>query len=77
MMLYDTSIIKEDSIKKLIELMNTYPNTFGTKDQAILNLYFIDKWTSLPIKDNTGLLYDFNERDNKKEDYIMVKYPKK
>ena len=28
------------------------------------------------LKDAKGLLYDYDERNNKKEDYIMIKYPK-
>ena len=79
MMLFDTSIIHNNTVKELVELMNKYPICFGTKDQAILNLYFLNKrnlWKPLPLNDNEGLLYDFNERENKKEDYIMVKYPK-
>ena len=76
-LLFDTHIIEDDTVSKLIELMNTYP--ISTGDQGIMNLYFLNMknlWTPLPLKNSTGLLYDYDERNNKKEDYIMIKYPK-
>jgi lipopolysaccharide biosynthesis glycosyltransferase len=76
-LLFDTHIIEENTVSKLIELMNTYPIANG--DQAIMNLYFLNMrnlWTPLPLRDTEGLLYDYDERNNKKEDYIMIKYPK-
>jgi len=76
-LLFDTHIIEENTVSKLIELMNAYPIANG--DQAIMNLYFLNMrnlWTQLPLRDNEGLLYDYDERNNKKEDYIMIKYPK-
>ena len=75
MLYFDTHIIKENMVKELIDLLNTYPISNG--DQAIMNLYFIDTWKPMPIKDSTGFFYDFMERENyKPTDYIMLKYPK-
>ena len=77
LLLFDTSIIKENTKKILIDLMNTYPIGYG--DQAYLNLYFIcmyNNWKVLPIKDDIGFLYDYMERDNYLfSDYVMLKYP--
>ena len=77
-MLFDTSIIKEDTVFKLIELMNDYPISTAN-DQGILNLYFIyinKVWKLLPIRDNEGFLYDFWERNNHRcQEYVLLKYP--
>jgi lipopolysaccharide biosynthesis glycosyltransferase len=72
---FDTHIIKENIVRDLMELVNKYP--IGNGDQAFMNLYFIDIWKPLPVKDNSGFLYDYWERDNNKSsDYVMLKYPK-
>lgn len=76
-MLYDTSIIKEDTFEKLVQLANTYPIS-KTNDQGILNLYFnglFGYWKQIKIKDKETYYYDFWERDGlTKDNYIMLKY---
>lgn len=75
---FDTNIIKDDTVQILIDLMNKYPVSNG--DQGIMNLYFLNLhnlWKVLPIKNNSGFLYAYSEvNDNKKNQYIMLKYPK-
>jgi len=77
LLLFDSNIIQEDTTKNLIDLMNAYP--IGNGDQAIMNLYFLNKlniWKSLPVKNNIGFTYNYQERNgNRKEKYIMLKYP--
>jgi len=74
MLYFDTSIIKDDTVNTLIELMNKYPVGFG--DQAIMNLYFKQLWNPLAIKNNSGYTYNYKNRNAAKpEDYIMIKYP--
>ena len=74
-MLFDTSIIKDNTFFELMYLAYKYVNS-KTNDQAILNLYFHDNWQQFPIKDEETYYYDFFERgDLHKTDYIMVKYP--
>jgi hypothetical protein len=79
MLMYDTNIIDKNTVNKLIELMNKYPISTAN-DEGIINLYFSylhDYWNPIPIKDSKGLLYDFMERfDHKKNEYVMLKYPK-
>lgn len=77
-MLFDTSIIENDTFDTLMELSYRYVNS-KTNDQAILNLYYgcmKHKWEQMRIKDEETYYYDFFERgDLHKTDYIMVKYP--
>lgn len=75
-MLFDTDIIKSDTIGDILELADTYYNC-KTNEQGILNLYFKDIWEQLQIKDNETYYYDFCERDElTHNDYIMLKYPR-
>jgi len=72
-LLFNTNIIKEDTVRNLITLMNSYP--IGNGDQAYINLHFIDNWKPMPIKDNNGFLYDYWKREQYTEnDYVMLKY---
>jgi len=77
-MLYDTSIIQDDTFDDLWELANHYVNC-KTNDQGILNLYFscfLDVWEQIPIKDGETYYYDWREREGlTRKDYIMLKYP--
>jgi hypothetical protein len=79
-MLFNTSIINDDTFDNLIDLSKKYIIS-KTNEQGILNIYFncIHKqWKQLPIKDNDTYYYDYWERFNlSKNDYIMLKYPKK
>jgi len=74
-MLFDTSIIEEDTFRELCDLTEKYP-TSGTNDQGILNLYFVcikNKWRQIPMENDDTYFYDFNIRKNDKP-YIMTKY---
>jgi hypothetical protein len=78
MLLFDTSIILDNTVSTLIELLNEYP--ISKNDQGYICLYFqcIRKiWKPIPVMDNDGFLYDFHERHNYKyNEYVMLKYPK-
>ena len=78
-LLYDTSIIEDNTKDILIELSNKYINS-KTNEQGIMNLYFNclkNIWEQIKIKDEETFYYDFFERNNFKwSDYIMLKYPK-
>jgi hypothetical protein len=54
-MIYDTSIIQNDTTYRLIELMKKYPIS-RTNDQAIMNLYFLN-WKGLEGKNN---IYEYH-----------------
>jgi hypothetical protein len=74
-MLFDTSIIEDDTFQCLCDLTEKYPIS-GTNDQGILNLYFIcvkNNWEHIPIGNTQTYFYDFNIRHNDKP-YIMTKY---
>ena len=74
-MLFDTSIIEDDTFQQLYELTEKYPIS-GTNDQGILNLYFIcikNKWKQIEMGNDTTYFYDFNIRNSDKP-YIMTKY---
>jgi len=72
--LFNTNIIKDNTLSNLINLINTYP--IGNGDQAYINLEFIDNWKPMPIKDDKGFLYDFMIRENYNTNhYVMLKYP--
>lgn len=76
-LLYDTRILKPDTVERLFELAEKYPTTRG--DQGILNLYFQFEhpcWKQIPLRDDKGWLYDFHERGSyKQEDYCILKKP--
>ena len=78
MFIYDTKILEEDTVNKLFELNNEYPIAVRM-DQGILNLHFMcerDIWKQLPLKDEKGFLYDFQERDgHARKEYLILKYP--
>jgi hypothetical protein len=74
-MLFDTSIIEDDTFQQLYELTEKYPVS-TTNDQGILNLYFNcikKKWKQIPMGNETTYFYDFNVRNDDKP-YIMTKY---
>lgn len=78
MYLFDTSLIEDDTISKLIDLGNYYINT-RTNEQAIMNLLFnCEKkvWKQIQIKDNEMHYYDCMERNGlNSKNYIMLKMP--
>ena len=74
-MLFDTSIIEDDTFQQLYELTEKYPVS-TTNDQGILNLYYNcikKKWKQIPMGNETTYYYDFNIRNSDKP-YIMTKY---
>jgi len=79
MLLFDTSIILDDTVSKLIELLNEYPICKAV-DQGYMCLYFQcirNIWKPIPIMDNEGFLYDYMERyDYKYNEYVMLKGPR-
>jgi hypothetical protein len=76
LMLYDTSIIKDDTFDKLVELSNKYVNA-TCNEQSIMNLYFMNQWKQIQIKDSETYYFDWCERYGlDKKSYIMLKYPK-
>ena len=77
-MLYDTSIIKDNTFNKLYELAKFIPISL-TNEQAIMSLYFVlikPKWKKLNIeKYDNIILYDLVIRiNNKKKKHILLKY---
>ena len=75
MMLYDTSIIEDDTFKKLCDLLFKYP-ICTANDQSIIALYYTcvkPLFEQIPIQDNRTFYYDFSKRD-KTNKYIMIKY---
>jgi hypothetical protein len=75
-MIYDTSIIQEDTVAKLFYLKEQFPFSLRN-DQGIFNLYFLCEralWRQLPLVDEGGYLYDYhNRKDIAKEKYLMLK----
>ena len=76
MFIYDTKIIEDNTVKRLVELAHMYPNA-PTMDQGILNLYFTCErklWKQIPIEDDKGFLYDYHERPGyRARDYLILK----
>jgi hypothetical protein len=76
MMLFDTSIIQENTFNDLYQLTLEYPIS-RTNDQGIIALYFthiVPVWKQIPVRNEVTFFYDFFKR-NKEEKYIMIKYP--
>ena len=73
-MLYDTSIIKDDTYDNLLELLFKYP-ICNTNDQGIIALYFTliePVFEQLKLKNDDTYFYDYLSRDNSFK-YIMLK----
>ena len=77
MFIYDTDILKDDTVDQLEQLMNEFPLSIRN-DQGIFNLHFVCErklWKPIPVKDSQGWLYDFWQRwPNVPTDYVMTKY---
>ena len=73
-MIYDTAIIKEDTLKNIIGLLYTYP--IGVmNDQCYMSLYFIHvdkRWEQIPMGNDKTMFYDYFA-NNRKMPYIMKK----
>jgi len=78
-LLYDTSIIADDTFSFLVDMSNRFYNN-KTNAQGFMNLHFNctrDLWEQIKMKDKDTRYYDFFERKNlTTDDYIMLKYPK-
>jgi hypothetical protein len=75
MFLFDTNIIKNDTLSNLINLAHQYP-ILKTGDQPLIALYFTQIkpcWKQLKRKINNIYTYDLVRCV--REQYIMVKYP--
>lgn len=73
-LLFESSIIKPDTIQEIMKLAYKYPIS-RTNEQGILNLYF--KFSQVPIFRDGKFLYDYWERfGNTRDKYILLKYPK-
>jgi|GEM_PF-2747396 len=74
MMLYDTSIIQEDTFQNLYDLALKYPISI-TNDQGIIALYFTNiaaVWEQIALHDEKRFFYDYLKRE-KGNKYIMLK----
>ena len=58
-MAYNTDLITEKTYSELISLFDTYKNII-TGDDSVLNLYFYQKWKSIPIALNIRINYLIN-----------------
>ncbi len=73
-MLYDTSIITNDTYNSLLALLSEYP-ICNTNDQGIIALYFTfirPVFKQLKIKNDHTYFYDYLSRNNSYK-YIMLK----
>ena len=73
-MLYDTSIIEEDTFNDLYNLMNEYPISI-TNDQGIIALYFTNikpYFEQIQINNDDTYFYDYHRRKSGTK-YIMLK----
>jgi hypothetical protein len=73
-MLYDTSIITNDTYNSLLALLSEYP-ICNTNDQGIIALYFtliMPVFKQLKIKNDDTYFYDYLSRNNSYK-YIMLK----
>jgi hypothetical protein len=75
-MLYDTSIIEEDTFNNLYNLMTEFPISI-TNDQGIIALYFTNIkpfFQQIQIKNDDTYFYDYHSRQPNSR-YIMLKNP--
>jgi hypothetical protein len=75
-MLYDTSIIQEDTFTNLYNLMNEYPISI-TNDQGIIALYFTNikpHFEQIRTQNDEIYFYDYHRREPGTK-YIMLKNP--
>ena len=74
-MIFGTNLITETTVQDLQDLARRFPFSFRS-DQSIFNLYFQQRWTPLPVRDDISFLYDFAERDGRSpHEYVLLKYP--
>lgn len=77
LMLFDTTLIEEQTFNELVELAERWPISI-TNDQGIIALYFSsikDKWEQIQLGDNEYWYYDFSIRPSKVDKpHVIVKY---
>ena len=74
-MLYDTSIISDNTVENLYDLAVKYP-ICSTHDQGVIALYFtnvVPVWKQIPLRNESTFFYDFSKRGGN-DPFIMVKY---
>jgi hypothetical protein len=74
MMLYASSVIKNDTCDVMVDLLNTFPS--GRSDQSYISLYFVHinpVWKPITREDGDKYYYDFCPRVSDHV-YIMHKY---
>ena len=74
-MLYDTSLIEENTFNELLTLAYKYP-ICNTNEQGIINLHFNctkKVWKQICVKNEHTNFYDFCSRDINDTNYIIVK----
>jgi hypothetical protein len=75
-LLFHTDTIQSDTVEKIVQLANKYPISL-TNEQGIINLYFLDILSQVPLFRENRFLYDFCERFGiHGSRYTMLKYPK-
>lgn len=75
MMLYDTSIIEENTLSELTQLLTEYPISV-TNDQGIIALYFTQikpRFQQIKTHNDETNFYDYGRRNN--HPYILLKVP--
>lgn len=73
--LFDTNLIRENTLSNLIDLMNEYP-ICKTNEMAIMNIYFAKNWVPLNIYLRRNILFDWSEREGRNwSEYHALKYP--
>jgi hypothetical protein len=75
-MLFNTDIIQENTMNDLMILANKYPIS-RNNEQGIMNLYFMEQFTQVPIFHENRFLYDYWERFGMHGSrYTIMKYPR-
>jgi len=53
----DTEVIRDNTFGEMVDLFNEYGLLSPYNEQAILNLYFVDHWSPMPLVYNNYYLY--------------------
>lgn len=76
-LIFESNIIEENTIIDLIKLAKKY-HISRTNEQGIMNLYFQNIFSQIPICKDGVFTYDiilWNDLGRKYEEYMMMKYP--
>lgn len=76
-----TEIISKETFSELLKLFNSKKEIFKNGDEALLNLYFYDKWNEIPFVYNfpvnlLGRSYGIKEKKNKTAAIHFIEHPK-